>query len=88
LNDALAAGYEFVESDEKVGDARAAESSPVGSRVTKNVGQGTMGYLMRIPIEFYEEDQAAKEAKIKETESTMKERSGVVDAYDGELKNE
>lgn len=65
------AGYEFVESSEKLGDPRAAEGTTLGSAVAKPVGGGVTGYLMRIPKEFYDEDQAAKEARIKETELAM-----------------
>ena len=66
------AGYEFVGSDHKLGDSRAAEASMLGANVAKPVGQGVVGYLMRIKKEFYEEDQAAKEAKLKGLEKTMK----------------
>jgi hypothetical protein len=65
------AGYEFVESDEKLGDTRVAEGTVPGSRVAKPVGNNVMGYLMRIPVKFYKEDQAAKAAKIQETEDSM-----------------
>lgn len=71
LMDAEAAGYEFVESNEQLGDERVAEASSMGSRVSKPVGGGTTGYLMRIPMEYYEEDQAAKAARVDATETTM-----------------
>jgi hypothetical protein len=71
LDRALEAGYEFVESDEKMGDTRVAEGNTVGSRVAKPVGNDVTGYLMRIPLKFYNEDKAAKAAKIKETEEQM-----------------
>lgn len=79
---ALEGGYEFVESNEKLGDDKAAEASKVGSRVSKPVGNGINGYLMRIKNEFYEEDQAAKEADLVETEKGMEPgRTDVEDAY-------
>jgi hypothetical protein len=65
------AGYEFVQSEGKLGDNRAAEGTSMGANVAKPVGGGMTGYLMRIPKKFYEEDQAAKEAKIKEKENTF-----------------
>ena len=65
------AGYEFVESDEQLGDTRVAEGTIPGSRVSKPVGNGVTGYLMRIPINFYKEDQAAKAANIQATEDAM-----------------
>ena len=71
LDRAQDAGYEFVASKEKLGDARVAEGSIPGSNVAKPVGNGVTGYLMRIPKKFYDEDQAAKEASILETEKSM-----------------
>lgn len=68
-----AAGYEFVQdTDLAVGDSRVFDPSDVGSskRVTSN--DGTVSYLMRIKNEYYEEDQAAKAARIDETENAMK----------------
>ena len=66
------AGYEFVQSDQKLGDPRAVEAGMLGANVAKPVGQGTVGYLMRIPKEYYEEDQQAKEDKLKGLEKSMK----------------
>jgi hypothetical protein len=83
LSDALEGGYEFVESEESLGDDKAAKPSAMGSKVSHPVGNNTTGYLMRIPIEFYNEDQAAKDADIKETEKGMqpKNQRDVEDAY-------
>lgn len=75
LQRALEAGYSFVMSDESLGDKRAAEATKMGSRVSKPVGNGIMGYLMCIPKEFYEEDQEAKAAKIKEMEKSLKPKA-------------
>jgi len=72
LVQAQEAGYEFVISDEKLGDKRAAEAGAVDSRVSKPVGNGTRGFLMRIPKEFYEEDQNEKMGKIVEVEKALK----------------
>lgn len=69
---AQAAGYEFVESKEQLGDIRVAEASKLGTKVSKHVGNGTRGYLMRIPKDLYEEDQLAKQKAIDSTEKTMK----------------
>jgi hypothetical protein len=71
LSRAEDAGYEFVESDSKLGDTRVAEGSVPGSKVAKPVGNNVTGYLMRIPKKFYDEDQAAKVARIQETEDSM-----------------
>ena len=72
LAEAQEAGYEFVVSDAPLGDKRAAEGGKVDSRVSKPVGNGTRGFLMRIPKEFYAEDQAAKMGKVVETEKALK----------------
>lgn len=56
----LNAGYDFVEGDSQIGDSRAGEGSQLGSKITKDVGQGKVAYLMRIPLAFYNEDQERK----------------------------
>ena len=66
-------GYEIVPSDSiTVGDRRVAKASALGSPTEVSVGNGTKGFLMRIKKEWYDEDQAAKEAQIKEQEKAMK----------------
>ena len=69
---AQAGGYEFVTGTSTLGDQRAGEGGAIDSRVSKPVGGGTRGYLMRIPKEFYEEDQRAKVAATEETEKAIK----------------
>lgn len=71
ISRALEAGYEHVESNERLGDSRVAESSLPGAQVAKPVGGGVTGYLMRIPREYYEEDQKVKEERLLETEKAM-----------------
>lgn len=53
-------GYEVVTHEVSVGDRRAASSKKVGSPVVLNVGAGTKGVLMRIPQDWYDEDQKEK----------------------------
>lgn len=72
LQAAQEAGYEFVTSDETLGDTRAAEATKMGAKVSKPVGGGTTGYLMRIPKEFYDADQQAKADRLKAQEQAMK----------------
>lgn len=68
-----ARGYEIVEDQTvQVGDRRVASPTKEGSPVQVSVGGGTKGYLMRIKDEWYKEDQAAKEAELKELEKSMK----------------
>jgi hypothetical protein len=65
-------GYEFVESTEGLGDQMAAEATKMGKNVSKPVGHGVTGYLMRIPKSLYDEDQKAKQGQVNATEQTMK----------------
>ena len=72
IKSAQAAGYDFVLSDEQLGDSRVAEAGKIGKAVSKHVGNGTRGYLMRIPKELYLEDQASKQQQVDATEAAMK----------------
>jgi hypothetical protein len=70
------AGYELVQDTELlVGDSRVFDPSDIGSgkKVTSN--DGTVSYLMRIKKEWFDEDQAKKDAYTKETEATMKKEA-------------
>jgi hypothetical protein len=70
----IRAGYEFVKGSEvgEVGDPTVETSQGTDSRVSKGVGGGTKAFLMKIPREIFNEDQAAKEADILETERAMR----------------
>lgn len=63
----LDAGYSVVDN-EKIGDDNAGKSTALGSHASVSVGDGKNGYLVEIKDEWYQEDQAAKEAQIKEKE--------------------
>jgi len=69
----LEAGYEVVPADEagKIGDKRVDNPSAPGSSSQISVGQGVKAVLMRQRIDWYKEDQAAKQAQIDELEGTM-----------------
>jgi hypothetical protein len=71
VEDLLERGYEVVPST-KVGDTRADIPSSLGSATDVSVGGGARAVLLRIPNEYYEEDQAFKQAQIDELEATMK----------------
>jgi hypothetical protein len=65
-------GWEVVPADKvSVGDKRVDSPSAPGSEATVSVGLGTKAVLMRIPKEFYEEDQRAKQAEINAMEKEM-----------------
>ena len=65
-------GYELVESDGQIGDYRVAEGSKMGRALSKPVGNGVTGYLMRIPKEYYDEDQAEKAKRVDSSEAALK----------------
>src|SRR5574343_569144 len=68
------AGYEIVRDENLVvGDNRVFDpsASETGKKVISN--DGTVSYLMRIKKEWPEEDQAAKQAYIDETEGAIKQ---------------
>ncbi len=67
----IEAGYEVVGNE--VGDKRVDASSGLGSKPEFSVGQGTKAVVMKIPKEYYDEDQAIKQARIKATENTLKQ---------------
>jgi len=71
----LDGGYEMVEGDFKIGDPNIARASNIGSVVATTSGDNEdRVYLMRIPIDLYNEDQAAKQGKIDATEQQLKQR--------------
>lgn len=53
--------------DRTVDTQRHSDKEPV----TKAVGGGTIAYLMQIKREWYEQDQAAKQARVDELEQSM-----------------
>lgn len=64
------AGYEVVSSDSvTVGDRRINKASAEGSVAQVSVGGGVKAVVMRIPKDWYEEDQDAKQRHIAETEA-------------------
>lgn len=66
-------GYEVVTRDHEVGQTAVDSGSKLGSAVTKFGGGTVTLVLMRIPKEWYDEDQAAKEASIAATEKAMQD---------------
>lgn len=72
----LDAGYEFVEAKSvQVGDARIGRPSAEGTNAQASVGQGVRAYAMRIREDWYDEDQAAKQAHVKAIEEATKEKA-------------
>lgn len=80
-----AAGYEVVSiSEARMASQRVGQGTPTGSVAEMPVGNGVNGVLMKIPKEWYEEDQAAKAAKIDEAERSIKKPD--IDGAYGEIK--
>ncbi len=88
INEFLERGYEVVsDSGVTVGDKRVAKPSQEGSAVKISVGQGTQAFLMRIKKEWYDEDNAAKNARVDALENQMKAETRQDGNY-GYIKNE
>lgn len=64
-------GWEVVTHEVSVGDARAATPSALGTPVEATSGGDRKLILMRIPEQYYKEDQDSKEAGIKAIEESM-----------------
>lgn len=76
INQMKEIGYEIVtDKGVKVGDRRVANPTQEGAPVKVSVGGGLSAYVMRIPKEFYQEDQDAKMRHIAELESSMKKEA-------------
>ena len=71
------AGYELVDaSSVRVGDKRINSTSPEGSKAQVSVGGGTKAYVMRQKQEWYDEDQANKQARVNQLEESIKQVPG------------
>lgn len=78
---AKAAGYTPVMRPTEVGDQRAGAATQVGDIVKRPVGGGITAVLMEIPDKYHQEDQAAKEAKLKETERSLLSEANDTEFY-------
>lgn len=69
-------GWEKVPAKKvRVGDKRVGAPSEEGSDATASVGQGTKAYVLRIRKDWYEEDQAEKQAYVNQTEAATREKA-------------
>lgn len=66
------ADYEHVVHDVVVGHKRINSANAIGGKVNIPGGNGVTLYLMRVPQDIFEEDQANLQAEIDERERTMK----------------
>jgi hypothetical protein len=81
-------GYEPVTHPIDVGDRTANTGSRIGT-ANISTGGGTNGVVMRIPKEYYDEDQRAKQLAILQTERATKDKASHRDVDFGsvEIKN-
>jgi hypothetical protein len=70
-------GYEVVPGKKvgQTGDSQVDNPSPVGSAGQISVGKGDKAVWMRIRKDWYQEDQAEKQAEIDEVEQQQKNRA-------------
>lgn len=65
------AGYENVQTA-NVGDSGVDSTHAESGVVSRDMGQGTTSYLMRQRQDYFNEDQAAKQEKVDETENSIR----------------
>jgi hypothetical protein len=57
-----AAGYTFVDYEGVTfGSYHVQQSNPLGARYCRNMGGGVYGYLMEVPLEYYNADREAEQ---------------------------
>ena len=66
------AGWEVVTGENDLGVSTADTAGRLGSGVTRPVGNGVTGVLMRKPRDWYEEDQNEKQKLVDETEAVIR----------------
>ena len=88
IEDMKEIGYELVDHPIEVGDRTANTASTLGTAEV-HTGSGTKGLVMRIPKEYYDEDQSLKQRAILDTERATRDKSGHRDVDFGsvEIKN-
>lgn len=86
-------GYEIDTSEDiRVGDSRIETTSKLGTVREVPVGQGTKAVVMRQRKDWYDEDQALKQAEVKKSENAMRQSNpnegtyGKIDIVRGPLK--
>lgn len=67
----LEAGYTFVDYDVSFGSTHVNQGSSIGSRYVRDMGKGTTGHLMEIPLEWYNEDRLQEQKEIDHTEGSL-----------------
>lgn len=71
------AGYVVEEATAvRVGDKRVNTATPEGSKAQVSVGGGQKAFVMKIPKDWFAEDQEAKLVDVRKLEETIKQPSG------------
>lgn len=88
----LQAAYEFVDASAAaqhgIGSTDVYSAGDVGTLIRKPAGDGDFLYLMRIPKEFYDGDQAIKQQEIRDNERQLvRERDPESPSDDGQYGN-
>lgn len=66
-------GWELVKaSSVRIGDKRLDAAKAEGTNAMARVGKGENAYVLRLKDEYYQEDQAAKQAYVNKTEEATK----------------
>jgi hypothetical protein len=64
----LNAGYTFVDYEGVTfGSYHVQQGNPLGARYCRDMGGGVYGYLMEIPLEYYNEDRQAEQAALEKS---------------------
>lgn len=75
IQEAIEAGYEVVEGKAQIGDPAVDNPKKLGSAMTRPVGNGVTGVLMRKPLDWHLEDQAEKQKTRNETEAAIRRKA-------------
>lgn len=80
-------GYEIESaSTVQIGDKRVNSATPEGSLAQVSVGGGQKAFVMKIPLEWYREDQEAKQAEVQRLEqSTLQQALAQNELKNGKL---
>lgn len=79
------AGYVFVRPEEEItyGEASVFKTSDLGSVLRVPAGGGLNHYLMKIPMDFFEEDQARHAKRVDMTEQSLKDQGANTEGFYG-----
>lgn len=77
VNDKIELGYEIVRDKTLTGKEGISSTSGLGGAVTKQVGRGTLGVLMRVHKDLYNDGLKVKSDIVDQTEQSIKNPDGL-----------